>query len=925
MFRKINLIFLTGIILCAFIISSTGIGTYAAASENLALGATAYATNSRDNGDLYKLAYINDGKSTRWQTYSNIQNPSIIIDLGTNAPVVNQVKLAYYSPLYIDNISAFSVTASDSIEGENATLKLTGDVVNCVTNQETVVDKDAYTTDNWDLDWNKEIATFTPIQKRYICISLITDKSIVALAEIELYNTNLAMGASVSATTSRENEQYYSINYINDGKISRWQSLASDSEPRIILDLGANPPVVDKVKLAYSGSNYISMISSFSVTASDSCSGIGTALNLTGDIVNCVTNQKTLVDSIEYSTAGWNLDSNKEISSFSPVQKRYICISLTKAGTDAPAALAEIELYSGDQAVSPAYMEYFSLMIDGEEFNTASQVTVSGEADILLSVMNNTNKAINPVAIAATYDDNVLKSVKLMPSEEAIKAYNSGFIDLSLNIPDGVENGSLQVFLLNDLNTITPLSEIAQKAINTDGKLCMPTVFSDEMVLQRDEPVKIFGQAPTGSTVTVTYNGSEAIAIAENNRFTATLEAQSASAVGKTLQITAQKDGFQQSVTYNDVVVGDVFYGSGQSNMRLAMSNAYNITEDMVPANVRYFTVAHNATVGSRVDRTTNLNEEWIKLDIDNLAGCSAVMYHTANNIRNVIGDDVPIGIIVCAKNASSISAWIGKDLIDNNDAFLEFKNTYYNRRLTDYTGAYFAMAKSIIPYTVKAAVWYQGEADRNREYQNMLGPMIENYRKQFGKQLPYFVVQLPGYGAAENWYSFRLKQAAGVDSIDDAYIVITNDTGSESTVGENSALHPQDKDKVGDRVARVMLHYLYGEKQIPYYGPMYKSMEINGDKITLSFDYVNDGVHGALCSLADDESLEFFEIAGEDGVYYPATASIDGDNVIVYSEEVTSPKNVRFAYVNTLVKSLGTNTGGVKLPLAPFRTDGGF
>ena len=341
-----------------------------AASENYALNATAYATHSRDNADLYKLAYINDGTINRWQTYSTAQNPSIILDLGTDAPIINQVKLAYHDSKYIDNIHSFSVTASDSctLPSDGTTsdpsIALTGDIVTCVSSQKTSVDSSIYTKDNWNLDANKEIAGFTPIQKRYICISLVTEKDVSGLAEIELYNTNLAIGAAASATTSNENATWHvGISSVNDGTQYRWQAVSTDPNPRVIFDLGEEPPVVDTVKLAYAAAKYIGGFPSFSVTASDYCAGEGNGLNLIGDVVNCVTNQKTSVDSTTFATKDWLLDSNKEIASFTPVQKRYICISLTRE-TTGDIALAEIELYGNASNAELVQLELDKLDVD---------------------------------------------------------------------------------------------------------------------------------------------------------------------------------------------------------------------------------------------------------------------------------------------------------------------------------------------------------------------------------------------------------------------------------------------------------------------------------------------------------------------------------------------------------------------------------
>ena len=361
--KKVKLLLLMSVIICVGIISSLSVSA-TATSENYALGATAYATHSREH-DLFKLEYINDGTVSRWQTFSNAQNPSIILDLGTNAPVVNQVKLAYHSPDYINIVHSFSVTASDKVAGLpsdgskiGTSIKLSGDVINLVQNQKTVVDKDVWTGEKYNIDENMEVVTFEAVKKRYICISLTTDVGNIALAEIGLYNSTLASEASVYSNTSFEKpENNVTISGLNDGAVtSRWAAVSTVQNPVIVLDLGENAPIVNQVKLTHPHKNYIGGFTAFSVTASDTCDGIptegavSTTLKLTGDIVHCVTDCNTTVSSENFVSANNYLDENKEIVTFAPVKKRYICISLKKAASNSAPTLTEIELFNTNLA-----------------------------------------------------------------------------------------------------------------------------------------------------------------------------------------------------------------------------------------------------------------------------------------------------------------------------------------------------------------------------------------------------------------------------------------------------------------------------------------------------------------------------------------------------------------------------------------------
>ncbi len=577
------------------------------------------------------------------------------------------------------------------------------------------------------------------------------------------------------------------------------------------------------------------------------------------------------------------------------------------------------------------------LKIDDEEFDSASQVTRPGTGKIRIRVANGTRDSISPVIAVAVYEGDMLASISTSDGSTAIAPGAEEDITMEITIPDGLVGETMQVMIFDSLENIRPLlTTPLTKEVNTGGRLYLEAVYGDNMILQRNKPINISGTAPTGTTVTVSFAGKETSAVAEGNRFTVMLPAEEGSFENRTLTITAEGDGFSETKTINNVQVGDVYYASGQSNMDWQMSNT-NYGDQTIPDNVRYMKVAYTITAGERVDRHNAtggaITEEWKELNDSTKGGCSAVMFFTAQKLRNE-GVDVPIGIVDCSLGGTSISRWVGEDVYLNEPGYISegFRDEYYGEDPADGRRVgclYYNMFKSVSTFTYKGAVWYQGEHDYGREYEKLLEPMINSYRELPGwEDVPWFIIQLPGHTSV--FRSIRYRQDYAVQQLggeaNGIYEIITSDTGDR--IGEtNPNIHPSNKDVVGDRIARMMLAKLYGVDDIPYSGPRYKGMTISGNTVTLTFDYVNDGVHGGLCSMNEDGSLPEFELAPASGsgagTFVPATAKIVGDTVELTAEGVDNPAYVRYGNRGEAIRSLATNSDGVILPLAVFRTDG--
>lgn len=575
--------------------------------------------------------------------------------------------------------------------------------------------------------------------------------------------------------------------------------------------------------------------------------------------------------------------------------------------------------------ISPLYeIKLRGIIVGNNEFFEASKVNIPGTAKIGAFIYNYTTSAKTVTAYASVLGGKMYDADRQYGIE--VPANTSKYIEFEVDIPDNLSDAELKIMAWDEGNGMAPLCNYKSKFLETSQTISMPTIFSDYMVLQRNSDVNIFGMAPSGYTVSAKYgDGAAVTSTAVNGEFLVKLPMGDASTTEKDL-VVAVSDGTDvvKTFTYSHVVVGDVFYGSGQSNMEMKLSNFAGLSSRVTyEPNIRFFDVASLNSAKARVDGGEVLDSEvWNVATTTNYATAGATLYSVAWALRQMgaIEDDVPIGLVKSARGASSITRWMSKD--DVTKAEYGYDDDYINS-VGDTNGirpsdAYYAMAQSVVPYTFRAALWYQGEADcGDANYDKMARDMINQMRKDFGYDIPYYIVQLPGYGAYKDWAMFRPVQWNIQNLVDDAHIVVTNDTG------QSNDIHPTDKDVVAKRIARHIMKNLYNMNNIAYSGPVYKSASVNGNTVTVEFDFVNDGLHGGLCSLNSDGTLPEFELSADGETWHKATASISGDTVILTSGSVSSPTHVRFGWIDGIVKSLANQStdalGTVKLPLAPF------
>jgi sialate O-acetylesterase len=448
----------------------------------------------------------------------------------------------------------------------------------------------------------------------------------------------------------------------------------------------------------------------------------------------------------------------------------------------------------------------------------------------------------------------------------------------------------------------------------------LPAIVSSNMVLQRNTDVVIWGWADKREKITIEASWlSEPLDIKADKDGNWNVQvATTDSKAPQTIQIKSK----DSNIVLDNVLFGEVWLCSGQSNMQQPI-NGYNgqptfgtlmATAKSRNANLRLFTVDR---VGSKtpfddVEKYTG----WEQASPENVLSFSAVAYYFGQQLQEIL--DVPVGMIHTSWGGSSVQAWISNEMISKYQE-VDLSEVDITQRTNHIpTALYNAMIHPLIPFSIKGALWYQGESNRNEpeEYKELFPAMVEDWRTRWGiGDFPFYYVQIApfmyggndAFDSVDNSAFIREAQLQCLDLIPNSAIAITMD------IGDDYCIHPPKKKEVADRLLFNALNQTYEFSTIDYAGPMYESMEAKDSGLLLKFSNAETGV------FAYDE-LEGFEIAGEDKVFYPAKATISGRmHVFVESEQVPSPVAVRYAWRNWIEGTLyDTNL----LPASSFRTD---
>ena len=423
-------------------------------------------------------------------------------------------------------------------------------------------------------------------------------------------------------------------------------------------------------------------------------------------------------------------------------------------------------------------------------------------------------------------------------------------------------------------------------------------LFSDHAVLLSGAAVPVWGWADAGENVEVSFAGQTKSATPDaNGKWMVKLDALKAEAKPQELTVKGKN-----TLTVKDVLVGEVWLGSGQSNMALPVSKANDYEKEMGAAQfpqLRMFSVRSKPSATA----SENCGGQWSVCSPETVGGFSAALYFFGREIHKTLG--VPTGLINSSVNGTRIERWSAPDAqvpdAAADPAEKSRRGELFNGKIAP-----------LIPYAIRGAVWYQGESNTKDEkqsslYHQQLKLLITDWRKRWGSEFPFAWVQLPNLPRPDNNWPLIRESMLKTLSLPKTGMAITIDIGEEKNV------HPKNKQEVGRRLSLWALGEVYGKKVPSTSGPLPAGHEVKGDKIVLKFTHADGGL------AAKEGELRGFLIAGEDKQWKPATATIAGDTVIASSPEVTNPVAVRYAWKAWPDCNLFNGAG---LPASPFRTD---
>jgi sialate O-acetylesterase len=438
-------------------------------------------------------------------------------------------------------------------------------------------------------------------------------------------------------------------------------------------------------------------------------------------------------------------------------------------------------------------------------------------------------------------------------------------------------------------------------ASTVSAAIRLPAIIGDNMVLQRGMPVPIWGWAEKGEEVTVSVAGQTVQAKAgDDGRWKVVLQKLESDA-----PVEMVIKGSTDTLTVKNVLIGEVWVGSGQSNMNMTVGNSNNAPEEIANANypkIRLFQVGMVKAPSPQ----NNCNGQWVECSPKTVPGFSAAAYFFGRQLQKDL--NVPVGMIQTAWGGTAAELWTSRKTLEANPATKSLAGQGESSLL------YNAMVAPLIPYAIRGAIWYQGESNASRAYQyrTLFPAMIANWRQDWGQgDFPFGFVQLAPYRYNKsnplNWAELCEAQRMTLDLVPNTGMAVTTD------IGDVKDIHPKNKQEVGRRLALWALAKVYG-RDVAYSGPIYKSMKVEGNKIRLDFDYI-----GGCLKSADGQPLSEFTIAGEDQKFVPAVAEIDGSSIVVHADAVANPVAVRFAWRDDTQPNLVNQEG---LPASPFRTD---
>ncbi len=486
--------------------------------------------------------------------------------------------------------------------------------------------------------------------------------------------------------------------------------------------------------------------------------------------------------------------------------------------------------------------------------------------------------------------------------------------------------------------------------LSARAEVRLPAIFSDHAVLLSGAAVPVWGWADAGEKVEVFFAGQTKSATpGADGKWMVKLDSLKADAKPQELTVKGKN-----TVTVKDVLVGEVWLGSGQSNMAMMVGAAKDFEKEQAAANlplVRMFTEAS----GPSAKAEEQGKGTWVVCSLETVGRFSATLFFCGREIHQALG--VPTGLINSSVGGTPIESWIAPETQAASPELKGFFESMKHAEAKVDIGAQQAvyekqrakwmedvkMAKAegkelpraprdpaamrarkgnvgglfngkiapLIPYAIRGALWYQGEANTSGDkppfYEHQLALLVTDWRKRWGSEFPFAWVQLPNFTRAGDGWPIVREAMLKTLKLPKTGMAITID------IGEQKNIHPKNKQEVGRRLSLWALSTVYGKKVESSSGPLPAGHEVKGDKIVLKFTHADGGLQ------AKGGDLTGFMIAGEDKQWKKAATQIEGDKVIVCSPEIAKPVAVRYAWQDWPECNLCNGAG---LPASPFRTD---
>jgi sialate O-acetylesterase len=475
------------------------------------------------------------------------------------------------------------------------------------------------------------------------------------------------------------------------------------------------------------------------------------------------------------------------------------------------------------------------------------------------------------------------------------------------------------------------------------AELRLASVITDHAVLQRDVPIHLWGEASPAEKITITFHGQSMATVATSlGLWEAWLKPEAA---GGPFTLTVHGSS---ELTRSDLLVGDVWFASGQSNMEMPLAgfppsaHVANAAQEIAQADlpqVRLLRMEHQSSDSP----LAGFSAAWQPCTPSTAKDFSAVAYFFAREISQ--REHIPVGVIDSSWGGTPIDSWVSLDALSADASLMpalaaraHFADMQTHLGLIEAAekradaeaadkhlpppshpwhpdpvswipaGLYNGMVAPFTPYAIKGFLWYQGETDsapdRAGLYAKLLPTLIADWRRQWRQgNLPFLFVQISSFNSPpENWGLIRDSQRRTLD-VANTGMAVTLD------VGERDNVHPADKQTVGARLALAGRGVAYGETGLEFNGPLYRQTTREGSALEIWFDHAL-GLH------SKGDELKGFEVAGEDGRFVPATAKVQGTHVLVSSPEVAEPVQVRYAWQNFTDANL---YNGEPLPASTF------